>query len=95
MDIGKIREGTQKLLGEHDFRNFCKPDVLHVYNFTRKILEFTVERAFIKNEEEYGDMGASLQDGCPSKCLCGELYSFTICGYAFLWHQVSVFYHIV
>jgi tRNA pseudouridine38/39 synthase len=36
-------EAGQKLIGEHDFRNFCKIDVLNVNNFVRRILSFHIE----------------------------------------------------
>lgn len=33
-----MREGAQKLVGEHDFRNFCKMDVANgVVTFVRRI----------------------------------------------------------
>jgi tRNA pseudouridine38/39 synthase len=37
MDLEKIRQGLQLMVGTHDFRNFCKMDVEKVYNFERKI----------------------------------------------------------
>jgi tRNA pseudouridine38/39 synthase len=37
MDLEKIREGLQLMVGIHDFRNFCKMDIEKVYNFERKI----------------------------------------------------------
>lgn len=37
MDLPRIREGLQRLVGRHDFRNFCKMDVEKVYNFERVI----------------------------------------------------------
>jgi tRNA pseudouridine38/39 synthase len=30
LDVGAMRAAAQHLLGEHDFRNFCKADVLQV-----------------------------------------------------------------
>ena len=43
MDLGLIKEAAEKLIGEHDFRNFCKRDEGKVkdgqeQNFMRKIL---------------------------------------------------------
>ena len=37
MDLARIREGLELLVGTHDFRNFCKMDVEKVYNFERLI----------------------------------------------------------
>lgn len=30
LDIGAMREAAQHLVGDHDYRNFCKPDVASV-----------------------------------------------------------------
>lgn len=37
-----MREGAQKFVGEHDFRNFCKMDAANVHNFRRHITSFDV-----------------------------------------------------
>lgn len=37
MDAEAIREGLNRLVGKHDFRNLCKMDVEKVYNFERLI----------------------------------------------------------
>jgi tRNA pseudouridine38/39 synthase len=37
MDLVKMEEALQILVGQHDFRNFCKMDVEKVCNFERKI----------------------------------------------------------
>eukprot|EP01118_Nematostelium_gracile_P005474 TRINITY_DN1733_c0_g1_i4.p1 TRINITY_DN1733_c0_g1~~TRINITY_DN1733_c0_g1_i4.p1 ORF type:complete len:387 (-),score=71.72 TRINITY_DN1733_c0_g1_i4:184-1344(-) len=65
LDLERMREASQRLLGEHDFRNFCKLDVVNVDNYRRKMLWVTIDQ-----------VGHS------------EMYTFTICGTAFLWHQV-------
>lgn len=36
-----MKEAAQYLVGEHDFRNFCKMDAVNVSNFKRKIASFT------------------------------------------------------
>lgn len=44
LDIGKMREAASMILGEHDFRNFCKRDPSKdVQNFVRTILESRIE----------------------------------------------------
>ncbi|KAG2446693.1 hypothetical protein HYH02_008259 [Chlamydomonas schloesseri] len=43
LDIEAIRTAAAHFIGEHDFRNFCKPDVATVRSFRRRILSFTVE----------------------------------------------------
>ena len=37
LDIAAMQEAAQLLVGEHDFRNFCKMDVAATTNFKRKI----------------------------------------------------------
>ncbi|PNW86426.1 hypothetical protein CHLRE_02g086050v5 [Chlamydomonas reinhardtii] len=43
LDIQAMRTAAAHFIGEHDFRNFCKPDVATVRSFRRRILSFTVE----------------------------------------------------
>ena len=73
--IQKMEAAAQSLIGEHDFRNFCKPDLTHgVPNFRRVILAAAVDPAPFTE--------AASAD--PSF----RMYHLTISGYAFLWHQV-------
>jgi tRNA pseudouridine38/39 synthase len=37
MDLEPIKQGLQRFVGRHDFRNFCKMDVEKIYNFERLI----------------------------------------------------------
>src|SRR4051794_19004339 len=39
-----MSRGASLLVGEHDYRNFCKMDIGNVTAFNRNILSFTVER---------------------------------------------------
>ncbi|GAB5033810.1 trna pseudouridine(38 39) synthase [Nannochloropsis oceanica] len=39
LDLEKMREGARKLVGQHDFRNFCKMDVTTVQSFVRLVKE--------------------------------------------------------
>lgn len=43
LDVAAMRAAAALLLGEHDFRNFCKPDVTAVKSFVRTILEVRLE----------------------------------------------------
>lgn len=40
-----MREAAKKLEGEHDFRHFCKMDVVNVHNFVRTIYSFDIAPA--------------------------------------------------
>jgi len=43
LDLELLNTAAQKLVGVHDFRNFCKMDVEATTNFERNILSFKVE----------------------------------------------------
>ena len=38
----KMQVAASKLLGEHDFRNFCKMDVVNVQSFSRRVVSFEI-----------------------------------------------------
>ncbi|KIZ05800.1 hypothetical protein MNEG_2154 [Monoraphidium neglectum] len=44
LDLAAMREAAGALVGEHDFRNFCRADVLQVRNFRRSILSASIDR---------------------------------------------------
>eukprot|EP00854_Cymbomonas_tetramitiformis_P010295 gene10295-12177_t len=44
MDGGKMRDAARALLGEHDFRNYCKMDAVKVHSYTRGLLQFSLSR---------------------------------------------------
>lgn len=72
LDVTAMRQAAAMLVGEHDFRNFCKIDPA-VASFTRRILSFDV-----------GPVDGA--PGDPSSPYA--MWEFTVCGTAFLWHQV-------
>ena len=45
LDVGKMERAAQRLVGEHDFRNYCKMDVEATTNFKRRIfsVKFSVD----------------------------------------------------
>ncbi|XP_078160449.1 pseudouridine synthase family protein isoform X1 [Carex rostrata] len=51
-NIEKMREGAQKFVGEHDFRNFCKMDAANVRNYRRHITSFDI---FYTNQRSSDD----------------------------------------
>ncbi|KAG5897914.1 hypothetical protein JTB14_014031 [Gonioctena quinquepunctata] len=72
LNIEKMQAASEKLLGVHDFRNFCKMDVGNgVTEFTRNILELTVEKASENSTDETYAM-----------------YVMNLRAKAFLWHQI-------
>ena len=74
LDVERMRDAAQRLLGEHDLRNFCKIDP-NVTNFRRSIRAFEVEPC--------SSGGSAVDPASPQ-----ALWAFTIHGTAFLYHQV-------
>ncbi|XP_049933966.1 uncharacterized protein LOC116261108 isoform X4 [Nymphaea colorata] len=53
LHISAMEDGGRKLVGEHDFRNFCKMDALNVHNYRRHVLSFEIvpcNQRFYDNE---------------------------------------------
>ncbi|GLC76345.1 hypothetical protein PLESTF_001769600 [Pleodorina starrii] len=75
LDIEAMRAAAALFVGEHDFRNFCKPDVATVRSFRRRILSFVIEPVTTSAGEGEGEGGHTV-------------YALTVRGSAFLWHQV-------
>lgn len=42
LNIVEMENAGKKLLGEHDFRNFCKMDATNVHNYKRQITSFEI-----------------------------------------------------
>jgi len=82
MDISRMREAANHLVGTHDFRNFCRMDVVNVANFTRHLFAFDID---------------PVGDGADEADPLG-LWVATIRGTAFLYHQVrcmmQVLFHV-
>ena len=72
LDLDLMQQGLDRLVGTHDFRNFCKMDVEKVYNFERKI--YSAQVCTMKDD------GGS--DGRRNLCY------LQVHGQAFLWHQI-------
>jgi tRNA pseudouridine38/39 synthase len=88
LDIAAMDRAAQRLVGEHDFRNFCKLDgSKQIKNHTRGVV-----KAWFEWEGEG-------EPPCASKVAQGQglvtpkgQYVFNLIGTAFLWHQVR---HII
>ncbi|KAG0652676.1 tRNA-uridine isomerase 3 [Hyphodiscus hymeniophilus] len=88
LDIEAMREAAKMYEGLHDFRNFCKVDGgKQITNYERRI--------FYSNIEEVDDQSPALKyvsgtDFLPvgSEDQTPKVYTFTLHGSAFLWHQV-------
>ena len=89
LNIDAMRKAAKYFEGEHDFRNFCKVDGgKQIENFHRNIFKADIE-------EVPGDSTPALQylnsaHFLPKDLEAGypKVYTFTLHGSAFLWHQV-------
>jgi tRNA pseudouridine38/39 synthase len=88
MNLTKMQEGLDLLVGKHDFRNFCKMDVEKVYNFVRLIHSAQVVST---TTVESGNVG---QENLPNTIITNNsqdgrgICYLRIVGQAFLWHQI-------
>jgi len=74
LDLKRMEEGGKLLIGQHDFRNFCKMDVGNgVVEYMRRIDELTVQ--CVHRDKQGED---SPYDMCQ----------VNIVGKAYLWHQI-------
>lgn len=86
LDIDAMRDGCARLIGLHDFRNFCKIDASkQLTNFTRRIFHASIDEVSPLSVPSFlhHDALASPANPDPPK-----MYAFTLHGSAFLWHQV-------
>jgi tRNA pseudouridine38/39 synthase len=77
LDLDRLQDAASRLVGEHDFRNFCKLDgSKQIERYGRRI-----DRAEISVLRK----GDKIRDGTV---YLGDLYVLDLAGSAFLWHQV-------
>lgn len=83
LDLGKMKEALTYLVGEHDFRNFCKMDVVNVGNWVRTIRS----AQFV----DVSGMPADNKEAAPSSSSpfpMPRMAYLEIAGNAFLYHQI-------
>ena len=72
LDIEKMQDAASRLVGEHDFRNFCKLDgAKQIDRYDRRVVSATISP--LTSPTIPGDK---------------PMYVFDLVGSAFLWHQV-------
>ena len=84
LDLAKMNEALQLMVGSHDFRNFCKLDVEKVYNFERRIHAAKI----VITPPTGSDNGDDDDGGCGAIAADKQVCYFQILGQAFLWHQI-------
>ena len=104
LDIEAMREAAHKFVGLHDFRNFCKIDESkQIENFNRRIFHADIEEldssqnpvgyvgkpGFQQYEKHDAEVEGQLSDdSIKPQTSTPTIYTFTLHGSAFLWHQV-------
>lgn len=109
LDIEAMRDGAKRFVGLHDFRNFCKVDgSKQLENFERTIFHATIEEAdegaSYVSSDDFKYRKDSISDNKTSNLPFSNqtnsptVYTFTLHGSAFLWHQVrhmvAILFHI-
>jgi tRNA pseudouridine38/39 synthase len=92
LDIPRMQAAAARLVGEHDFRNFCKVDgSKQIENHCRRVLKAVVRPDSGQSLAEYEQLDSDSQSN-------QNFYVFELVGSAFLWHQVrhimSVLFHV-
>lgn len=101
LDLGAMKNAAKKFEGLHDFRNFCKLDpTKQTENFERRIFYSDIQELDPRNGpagyiglpgfQEYQDSEGSSDSSDDSAAITRtpKIYTFTLHGSAFLWHQV-------
>ena len=84
MDLERMNRAAQLLVGEHDFRNFCKMDLSQTTNFVRRVLK-------VEFREKYKGASSSAAQtayGNPYHVHQLPIIEVEIRGLSFLWHQI-------
>lgn len=86
LDIAAMRDGCERLVGLHDFRNFCKIDASkQLTNFQRRIFHASIDEVSPLAIPSFLAHPALASPAGPD---APKMYCFTLHGSAFLWHQV-------
>ncbi|KAF1939497.1 pseudouridylate synthase-like protein 3 [Clathrospora elynae] len=89
LDIAAMKAGCAELIGLHDFRNFCKIDASkQLTNFKRRIFHADIEEVSPLDVPAFLAHPALKSPTSPPEQPQPKMYSFTLHGSAFLWHQV-------
>jgi tRNA pseudouridine38/39 synthase len=89
LDIEAMREAARLFEGSHDFRNFCKVDGgKQISNFERRIFKADIEEV----DDRTSSLGfvnqETIRPHTSTDTVYPKIYTFTLHGSAFLWHQV-------
>jgi tRNA pseudouridine38/39 synthase len=99
LDIDAMKEAAKKLIGRHDYRNFCSIDASkQLTTFERTITHADIEEvreqsgptAFFEHQQlaKLPHSEQLLNNTAAAATSGPKVYSFNVHGSAFLWHQV-------
>lgn len=95
LDIEKMREAAQKLIGLHDYRNLCQIDASKQMPSCERRINFadvqelhTAPAEFVTSPDLNAYGNAVQANGHEASMLGPKVYAIVIHGSAFLWHQV-------
>ncbi len=102
MDIEAMRDAAKKFEGLHDFRNFCKIDASkQIDNFERRIFHADIDEVSPSSGPlgyidlpGFQERPTDIPNGSPQHTPAApnsstpKIYTFTLHGSGFLWHQV-------
>ena len=83
-NINEMKNCLKDFLGIHDFRNFCKIDVVSTKDFKFKLLLKTRREIYDVKIEEIGNGNTIIHDE-------NKLYYFYIEANSFIWHMVFLY----
>ena len=92
LDFKAMNDAAGRLVGEHDYRNFCKMDAKNVHNYRRRINSCRVVTAADAHDDgARGAMGLGGNgngNGNGNNINTPGVAHIEVIGTAFLWHQV-------
>lgn len=90
LDVKRMQDAANKLVGEHDFRNLCKVDATkQITNFYRRVTSATISPVDSTHTLNGTiDGGVRANERMESRQHEEDMYVFDLKGSAFLYHQV-------
>jgi len=84
LDVAAMRAAAANFVGDHDFRNFCRADLINVASFVRTIFEVDIEDRVpgITSPQAAAPVQAA------AAATDGQMLCIRVRGTGFLWHQV-------
>jgi tRNA pseudouridine38/39 synthase len=84
LNIEKMKEAAEYLVGQHDFKNFCKQDV------SKNVQKSTVKKVLSASifPADHSTFGRSISESLTFSNNPYDIMIFEISAHGFLWHQI-------